>query len=163
MQNVVVGVIRRRESVPGDAFEVFGNDGVGPINYGRPLTRRPMHLWPREFRAAGHLLDVHLGCRHLGSERPDGHLEGTHLLDRHLRPERTLWFEWGPVYVGRYRFGVRVVDAAGNVRTDGVSGAEVVVNTSPEAPAAFVPVSSEAESGRMTFSFAASPQVGRPA
>jgi len=160
MQNVVVAVIRRRESAPGDAFNVFGNGGAGPIDYTRPLTRRPIDCWPREFSSAGHLLAVHLGCRHLGSGRPDGHLEGTHLSDRHLRPERTLWFEWGPVYVGRYRFGVRVVDAAGNVRTDEAPETETVVNASPEAPTKFMPVSSEAERGRMTFSFAASPQVG---
>jgi len=159
MQSVVVAVIRRCESTPGDAFEVFGNGGAGPVDYGHPLTRGPIACWPQEYTSVGHLLGVHLASRHLGSGRPDGHLEGTHLLDRHLRPERTLLFAFGPLYVGRYRFGVRVVDSAGNVRSDEPQEIETVVNTSPEAPAEFVPVSSEAGSGRMTFAFAASPQI----
>lgn len=160
MQRVRLTVPRRREYGPGDAFEVYSDGGTGSIDYERPLTSRPIAFWPDAEPAAGHLLDSHLRGRAQGAAAAGGHLDGAHLMGRSLQPERVFTFETELLYVGRYRFAVRVLDAAGNVRSDAEAQAEVVINTGPEPPESFVPSASNALTGRMRFSFAPSGQVG---
>ncbi len=148
MQRVKIMVVRHADLAPGDAFEVFGG-GSGPINYERPLTRRPVALWPRDDALAGHAAGRHLTGRHLAAPAPDVRFDGTHLLDTHLRPARAVLFEAGPYATGRYRHAVRLRDAAGNPRGQPPTEIETVINTAPDPPETLVPVAFDA--GRMEF------------
>lgn len=159
MQTLRVIVARRRESVPGDVFEVYSNGGGGAIDYVNPVTSRPVPFWPDAEPMAGHLADAHLCGRHLAAvTRGEGHLEGAHLLDGHLAPSRAMVVDVGAFCFGRYRFAVRASDAAGNVAEMFAAEQEVVVNSSPEPPGRLMP-ECEDDDGRMVLSFQGSLQV----
>ena len=69
------------------SVELYGDLGIGSIDYERPLPPGRVRLWPAAPALAGHLLDGHLAAAHLDSVIVDGHLEGAHLRDAQ-RPKR---------------------------------------------------------------------------
>jgi hypothetical protein len=147
--------------VPGDGFDVYWNGGSGPVDFDRPITARPVPFWSRFEPMAGHLCDAHLRNHHLqpAAVASCGHLEGAHLFGGHLIPREAYVFETEPLYVGRHRFAVHVVDSLGNTREDEAVEVERVANEAPEAPCGFRPAASASPSGRMTFAYTAPPQI----
>ena len=153
MQSIRMGVVRGRAFCSSDGFELYGDGGMGQMDWDHPVSARRVLLWPEACPMAGHLLEGHGVARHLDAFRPDGHLEGTHLLDACSYPATTIHCEVGSYVFGRFGFAVVTEDAAGNCDTNGVVIHEVVLNSEPEPARRLRPTAHDAGSDCMTLAF----------
>ena len=159
MESVTIEVQRGRSVRGGEGFEVFGDGGSGVLNTQTPLTDRPVWFWAGRPRQAGHLFDGHLGGRHMDSIAPDGHLSGRHLAAEHLWSARLLSFATRRLYFGRFQFAVGMVDGAGNRSSILSPVVQRIVNSSPRRASDLSRSGFDAASRRLSFSFAASPDL----
>ncbi len=151
MQRVRVQVERIRAYAGDATFEVFGDLGTGVVDFDRPLTPRPVRLWPEAERRAGHVLDGHLVVRHLDAINPDGHVEGEHLGAEHLYPAAVVAYETPGYVFGRFQHAVRMVDGAGNVSPSAF--AIVTVNSAPTVPLGVTRSGYDAVTDQVSFAF----------
>ncbi len=159
MQSIRIGVVRERRFCSTDGFHVYGDSGSGVMDWVHPVTPRRELFWPDAAVVAGHLLAGHVMGPHLDSVRPDGHLEGVHLLDECLMPAAAIFCETDPLVFGRFRHAVVTEDAIGNATQAGVTIRERVINSEPAAARDLKPVSYDAGSHRLTFSFVPSERL----
>jgi hypothetical protein len=160
MQAVTISVMRLRQYVAGDQFDVFGDGGTGTIDWTTTLLDRRAALWPESMPSDGHLLDGHVSSRHLDAVDPDGHLDGVHLLDEHLWPAAPLAVETPGYMFGVVRHAVKTYDRYDNSRPDLPQPVSTVVNSSPTAPRDMIKGAYDSGNDRMTFEFEASSQLG---
>jgi hypothetical protein len=153
MQRVRIEVVRSGAYRSTDGFQVYTDNGKGPIDWEHPATPRRVPFWEDVPPLAGHLLGGHVAGQHLDGRMPDRHGEETWLLDEHLRPAGVVAWESEPHVFGRFQYAVVTEDSAGNAATTGVAIHQVVINSEPAAPAELRPESFDPLVGRMTFRF----------
>lgn len=153
MESIRIGVLRSRHRRSTDGFQVFGDRGTGQIDWSHPITPRRVLLWDDASPVPGHAMGGHAMGRHLDDIVPEGHVMGTHLYDEHLRPAALISFETDKHTFGRFRHAVVMEDAVGNRASADAVIVETVINSAPISPDRLMPVSYEALSSRLTFSF----------
>jgi hypothetical protein len=154
MQRVRLEALRLR-NLPGDSvFDVFGDLGTGVVDTERPLTPRPIALFPEFTPRQGHLRDGWLSDRHLDGVDPDGHVEADHLKSEHFQPAAGRFFDTPGYVFGRFLHEVNVTDGAGN--TSVAESFAVTVNAAPTRPECVQRTGYDAEQDVVTFAFAPS-------
>ena len=153
MRSVRIILSRTSEYVAGDAYEVFGDRGIGVIDTEHPLTPQPVPLWEDIPFSEGHLCDGHLSGVHLGGGDWAGHLEGAHLCEGHLEPKRTLVWESDPYVFGRFQHLLSMMDAVGNRSSGSTTTFAHTINSFPKPPLTFEKTKYENETDQVVFAF----------
>ena len=159
MQAIELCIPRLRTYVAGDRYSVYGNGGLGEVDFdGAPLAG-DVPFWPGTRSHTGHLNEGHLCWGHLDHAVPDGHLVGGHLEHGHLHPEAILRYRTPMYTLGHYVLAIRTYDAGGNTSSAPAASVTHTVNSSPRPASDLAKVGHEAGTDQITFSFMPSPDL----
>ncbi|HNY77621.1 MAG: hypothetical protein RBS72_04515 [Sedimentisphaerales bacterium] len=148
---VRLAFLRSQHLPPGTALDIYGDGGTGQIDYDEPLNGTPIPIWPCPQDKAGFGMS-HFGDGDFGWDAAAAVGFGKGCFGYGQFGLDADAIEWiSPLLAsGTYRFGVQVVDEAGNASAAVQTGPLAVVT--PARPAARLDVASfDAETGRLTL------------
>jgi len=156
MQAITIRIPRLRTYIAGDRYSIYGNDGLGEVDYEAVPLVSDAPFWPGTLRHAGHLNGGHLCWGHLDHVTQDGHLVGRHLEHGHLEPEALLRFVTPLYCLGHYAMAVCVDDAGGNRSASAPAMVSCTINSSPRAASDFAKAGYDEQTDQIRFTFSPS-------